>query len=146
MSRNGKKGSHSDNTSDEKGVAETKGVGYVNDYAKHNLYTGKYERGRYRCYELDDNVHWIVRTYHGVEYGSGVFSEMEDETGVFSEEDIAGATICLILEDENFWPVMSFLTPDEAYALGLKLIGRALGNKSEKAVLKSWDGHEEDES
>ena len=125
MARNGKKGSHSDNTSDEKGVAETKGAGDVNDYAKHNLYTGKYGRRMNNWYELGDNAHWVVRRYHGI----------EEVMGVFSEEDVAGGNICLILEDENFWPVMSFLTPDEAYALGLILIGRALGNKSEKAGL-----------
>ena len=73
-------------------------------YSKHNLYWGAYEEEDGDYIGLN-NSHWVVRKHLG--------------DGAFTDSTIAHGEICLILEDENisFWPVMSFISKDEAKEL-----------------------------
>lgn len=80
-------------------------------YQKHQLYLDDYPI-KDKVVNLPDKCNWIVKGH----IGSGDFTDEDDEQG----------DICLILNEtcsevRGFWPVMSFLTKDEAVKLSQKL-------------------------
>jgi len=83
-------------------------------YAKHGLFTGIYQ-ARGKVFDLPDKASWQVLKYVGHQApSSGVFSNDMNERG----------EIALVLNDEenNFWPIISFLTQEEARALSTALL------------------------
>ncbi len=74
-------------------------------YKKHQLYLDDYKIKEGGVIELPHECNWIVRKHIG--------------TGDFIDEEMEKGEICLILnevrgETSGFWPVMSFLTKEEA--------------------------------
>lgn len=74
-------------------------------YKKHQLYLDDYEIKEGGVIELPNGCNWVVRK----QIAAGDFTDEENEKG----------EICLILnearsETSGFWPVMSFLTKEEA--------------------------------
>lgn len=88
----------------------------MSNYSKHNIYWGAYHSSE-DFKELPD-AQLIVQYYLGE----------DDEGGNFST-DIPTNSICLILEDANFWPVISFLDRDEALNLAQRLINAATNTR-----------------
>jgi hypothetical protein len=84
----------------------------MSTYAKHNLYVGKYDpSGAWRTFEVPPSAQWVVRCK---------IAE-DEEGGRFTSELAKGRPICLILHDDDFWPVMSFLSEEEAATLAAQL-------------------------
>ena len=80
----------------------------IKPYNKHNLYVEKYRVNEDGIVlGIPNNAHWIALTYVGY----------RDEYGIFRRW--IGDIVTLILEDNdnNFWPVISFLTNREAREL-----------------------------
>lgn len=84
-------------------------------YSKHNLYAGNYEVSDQGVCHPPTESEWTVLDHVGE----------HDEGGQFIAVDGEAESICLILEDEGFWPVMSFLTPTEARLLAHTLLEAA---------------------
>ena len=86
----------------------------MSEYEKHNLYAGAYDK---RLAEVSfspaPNAHWVVRRHLGSKNGEGQFT-------VEAAGPERGGLV-LILQDDSFWPVMSFLTEDEAASLAMEL-------------------------
>jgi len=91
---------------------------------KHGIFYGIYNYQDRDWISLPDGAHWIVRH----QYKSD--DEKFDEIDAF-EEDGHGP-IELILSDDPayFWPVMSFLTDDEAERLANELLAAVRRHKS----------------
>lgn len=81
-------------------------------YSKHNLYWGQYkpDNGSVGL----DKCNWVVLRYVGSDEEHGHFTNNPEDKG----------DICLVLNDEEnqFWPVMSFLSKDEAKKLAQELL------------------------
>ena len=81
-------------------------------YSKHNLYTGTYEVSNHGVCHPPAESEWTVLAHVGE----------HDEGGQFTEVEGKAESICLILQDQGFWPVMSFITPTEARLLAHTLL------------------------
>ena len=81
-------------------------------YQKHNLYTGEYDLTDHGVCTPPEDSEWAVLAVVGEHEGGGQFLPVEGET----------ETICLVLQDEGFWPVMSFITHTEARILAHTLL------------------------
>lgn len=79
----------------------------MSDYGKHNLYWGIYGERRFVALSDAPYRRWRVERVH------------ESPEGVVVGE--GGDRIALILEDKDFWPVISFLTPEEAAGMAEQL-------------------------
>jgi len=89
----------------------------IKPYSKHNLYTKAYDADEHGRVTVPNNAKWRAFVYVGyTEHGNFIDSG-------------SGEVIALVLnDDENrFWPVISFLTRDEAIELAVELLRRALG-------------------
>jgi len=91
-------------------------------YGKHQCYLNSYTVHEGGTVELPDSCNWVVMKYVGSAEGFGQFTDFTDVNDQ--------GKICLILkearsEGDEFWPVMSFLTKDEA---------RDLDNELKKAI------------
>jgi len=96
-------------------------------YKKHQLYLNDYQVLKGGVVELPDNCKWIVMKYLGNKGHRGQFTNIPEEKG----------GICLILDETRsekggFWPVMSFLTDDEARELANELLDLAREKKDEQ--------------
>ena len=81
-------------------------------YSKHNLYTGNYEvTGNGVCHPPAESE-WTVLAHVGE----------HEEGGQFTEVEGTAESICLVLQDQGFWPVMSFISPTEARLLAHTLL------------------------
>lgn len=91
----------------------------VKPYGKHNIYWGIYTP-KEDTVKLPSKAEWKVLKYVGFETGSGIFSNNLEEKGV----------IALILADEEnrFFPVISFLTREEAESL-IRQLKKAVGGE-----------------
>ena len=89
-------------------------------YKKHNLAVQNYPVNEYGHPILPDHCAWRVYNH----LGEGRFETILD----------SGGDPCLILEDPelNFWPVMSFLLPEEAVQLAERLREMAEGSRGQK--------------
>jgi len=90
----------------------------IKPYKKHNLYTAKYKIDENGCVVgIPSNASWIVTVFEGYSNGVGHFT--------FSKGEI----IALILNDEEnqFFPVISFLTKEEAKKLAYDLLNLVEG-------------------
>ncbi len=87
-------------------------------YEKHNLYTGNYQVNDHGACNPPPESEWAVLDQVG-EHGEG---------GEFTLVDGKAESICLILQDQDFWPVMSFITPTEARLLAHTLL-EAVGDE-----------------
>ena len=74
-------------------------------YKKHNVFLGNY----------------VVKDKKIVPEGSYIVMKQLDGGSVFSRDLEEEGSIVLILEDKNFWPIMSFLTAKEALELSDRL-------------------------
>ena len=82
------------------------------EYSKHNLYTGNYEVSDHGvCYPPTESD-WTVLAHVGEHEEGRQFIPIEGKA----------ESICLILQDQGFWPFMSFLTPTEARILAHTLL------------------------
>ena len=84
-------------------------------YSKHNLYTGNYDMTENGVCHPPTESEWTVLAQVG-EHGEG---------GQFIEVDGTADSICLVLQDQGFWPVMSFITTTEARLLAHTLLEAA---------------------
>ena len=87
-------------------------------YAKHNLYTGNYEASKHGVCHPPSESEWTVLAHVGE----------HDEGGQFTAVEGKAETICLVLQDQEFWPVMSFITATEARLLAHTLL-EAIGQE-----------------
>ena len=76
-------------------------------YSKHNVYTSNYEVSDNGVCHPPPESEWTVLAHVGE----------PDEGGQFTAVEGKAESICLILQDQGSWPVMSFLTPTEARLL-----------------------------
>ena len=84
-------------------------------YSKHNIYISNYEvSDKGVCYPPADSE-WTVLAHVGEHEEGGEFTPVEGKA----------ESICLILRDQGFWPVMSFITPTEARLLAHTLLEAA---------------------
>ena len=99
----------------------------IKPYGKHNIYVKIYELDEHRSVSISD-AKWIVCSYEGFEKGVGVFNPNPSERA-----DV----IALILNDEKnrFFPVISFLTREEALRLALDLL-KLLTGKNEAMLME----------
>ena len=74
-------------------------------YKKHNVFLGNY----------------IIKDKKMSPDGGYVVMKQLDGGSVFSRDLEEEGSIVLILEDNNFWPIMSFLTAKEALELADRL-------------------------
>ncbi len=88
------------------------GRGNILSYTKHNVYTGNYQLTDNGVCNPPDDSEWTVLAYVGD----------HDEGRQFSEVEGRAESICLVLQDHGFWPVMSFITPTEALLLAHTLL------------------------
>lgn len=86
--------------------------GNVLSYMKHNLYTGNYSVDDQGVCKPPDESEWTVLAQVGE----------HEEGGQFIEVDGRADSICLVLQDQESWPVMSFITPTEARLLAHTLL------------------------
>ena len=95
-------------------------------YQKHQIFWGAYKSEREDFVSLPD-AQWIIRRHIGMDEEGGHFSHDPSDLG------LEQSNITLILEDEknSFWPVMSFLTPEEATELARQLLQFAAKGESE---------------
>jgi len=89
-------------------------------YKKHQLYLNDYQVLKGGVVELPDNCKWIAMKHIGYHGRSGQFTNVPEEKG----------DITLILDETRskkggFWPVISFLTDDEARELASELLNLA---------------------
>jgi len=84
----------------------------IKPYSKHNIFTKIYEIDRHGVVKIPKSAKWIVLNYIGYKDGKGIFKE--DGKGI----------VALILNDEEnqFLPVISFLTREEVVELALQLL------------------------
>ena len=86
-------------------------------YRKHNLYTGEYELTENGVCAPPEECEWTALAVVGEHEEGGQFLPIEGEA----------ESICLVLQDQGFWPVMSFITKTEARLLAhtlLEAVGR----------------------
>ncbi len=86
--------------------------GNVLSYTKHNLYTSNYPVSDQGVCNPPDDSEWTVLAHVGE----------HDEGGQFVEVDGRADSICLVLQDQESWPVLSFITPTEARLLAHTLL------------------------
>lgn len=95
-------------------------------YEKHNLFVGKYQLPESGFVPLP-KARWRIARHTGTDAYGGLFSyDPKDD----------GEAILLALEDGMFWPVMSFLSRDEAAALAGELARFAGGILTSNAEVK----------
>ena len=82
------------------------------EYSKHNLYTGNYEVSNHGVCHPPTESEWTVLAHVGE----------HDQGRQFTPVEGKAESICLILQDEGFWPVISFLSPTEARILAHTLL------------------------
>lgn len=87
-------------------------------YDKHNLYTGNYQLSDQGVCNPPADSEWTVLAHVG-EHGAG---------GEFVAVEGKAESICLILQDQGFWPVISFINPTEARVLAHTLL-EAVGDE-----------------
>ena len=99
----------------------------IKPYGKHNIYVKTYELDEHKSVSISD-AKWIVCSYEGYKDGVGIFNPHPD-----GKADI----VALILNDEEkqFFPVISFLTREEALKLSIDLLKFATG-KREKILIE----------
>ena len=88
------------------------GRGNALSYTKHNIYTGNYQLSENGVCNPPDDSEWTVLDYVGDHEEGRQFTEVEGRA----------ESICLVLQDHGFWPVMSFMTPTEARLLAHTLL------------------------
>ena len=81
-------------------------------YTKHNLYTGNYQLSDQGVCNPPAESEWTVLAFVGEHEEGGQFTEIEGDAG----------SICLVLQDRGFWPIMSFITSTEARMLAHTLL------------------------
>jgi hypothetical protein len=81
-------------------------------YQKHNLYTGEYDLTDHGVCTPPDDSEWTVLAVVGEHEEGGQFTAIEGEA----------ENICLVLQDAEFWPVLSFITHTEARLLAHALL------------------------
>ena len=84
-------------------------------YSTHNLYTENYEVSNHGVCHPPNESEWTVLDHVGE----------HDEGRQLTEIEGRAESICLVLQDKEFWPVMSFLTPTEARLLAHTLLEAA---------------------
>ena len=82
------------------------------EYSKHNLYTGNYEVSSHGVCHPPTESEWTVLDHVGE----------HDEGRQFTEVEGKAESFCLVLQDQGFWPVISFITPTEARLLAHTLL------------------------
>ena len=87
-------------------------------YSKHNVYTSNYEVSDNGVCHPPPESEWTVLAHVGE----------HDDGGQFTTVEGRAESICLVLQDQGFWPVMSFMTPTEARLLAHTLL-EAVGQK-----------------
>ena len=106
----------------------------MTDYGKHNIYLGKYqERLSHTRFDVPPSAKWRPYLYLGEDDDGGVFWPSDispQEQFVLDKERFRAIKpsevtqtdkIALILEDNDFWPVISFMSVEEAQQLIKKL-------------------------
>ena len=88
------------------------------NYSKHNLYTGRYHVDGEGVCKPPAESEWTVLAYVGDHDEGGQFTPIEGKT----------ESICMVLQDQGFWPVMTFITPTEARLLAHTLL-EAIGQE-----------------
>lgn len=88
-------------------------------YGKHQLYKGDYEMSKGGEIKPPDECRWVVRKYQSGRMFSPDVNE-PGEIALILEEDYPIGTVNRV--GTGFWPVISFLTPDEAKHLGKQLL------------------------
>ncbi|KKK76736.1 hypothetical protein LCGC14_2860610 [marine sediment metagenome] len=100
----------------------------MSEYEKHSLFVGKYDKSLGQvAFAPKPDAQWVVRRYLGSKNGEGQFTP---EIG-----EAERGPLVLILQDDSFWPVMSFLTEDEAASLAAQLteaVGYSLSSTTKK--------------
>ena len=81
-------------------------------YSKHNVYTSNYEVSDNGVCHPPPESEWTVLAHVGE----------HDEGRQFTEVEGKAESICLVLQDQGFWPVISFITPTEARLLAHTLL------------------------
>lgn len=91
-------------------------------YAKHNIYLGAY--GINVVARLPTHLEWKVFKYerYSREHGGGKFNP-----NLSAEGEIA---MVLVDEQLSFWPIISFLSPEEARKLGEQLLNASRAKPS----------------
>ena len=94
-------------------------------YGKHQLYKGNYLMSKGGEIKLPGKYCWKVGKYEG------------DRTWGYEADGMG--TITLLLEEDygnggGFWPVISFLSPDEAKELAQQLLDMATNTKGVNLV------------
>ena len=84
----------------------------VMSYTKHNLYTGNYQLSEQGVCNPPDDSEWTVLASVGE----------HEEGGQFTPVDGRAESICLVLQDRGFWPVLSFISHTEARLLAHTLL------------------------
>ena len=88
-------------------------------YRKHQIYCGIYDVPENGRVQLEDGCQWVIRKYLGLRegYGEGEFDDCLEAEG----------EIALLLDDgdNGFWPVISFLSKEEAISLADDLLESA---------------------
>lgn len=81
-------------------------------YTKHNIYTGNYPVNDQGICNPPDDSEWTVLAQVGE----------HEEGGQFTEVDGRSDSICMVLQDQDSWPIMSFISPTEARLLAHTLL------------------------
>ena len=87
-------------------------------YEKHGLYTGNYQVNDQGVCSPPPESEWAVLAHVGQHEAGGKFTMVDGKA----------ESICLILQDQEFWPVMSFITHTEARLLAHTLL-EAVGHE-----------------
>lgn len=87
-------------------------------YRKHQLYSGIYEVSEDGKTKVPDECCWIVKSHQS----GRMFGPVDGpgEIVLILEEDFPIGTVDRV--GTGFWPVISFLTPDEARRLARQLL------------------------
>ena len=106
----------------------------MTDYSKHNIYLGKYqERLSQTRFDVPTSAKWRPYLYLGEDDNGGVFwpsdvspqeqfvLDKERFRSIQTDEITQTDKIALILEEDDFWPVISFMSVEEAERLIKKL-------------------------
>lgn len=90
-------------------------------YKKHQIHIAKGYAVKGNTVELSDRARWGVTHQIRDEEGGGTFSA-----------GLRGPIMMYLSDDEGcFWPVMSFLTDEEAEVLGAELLAAVKNNLKE---------------
>jgi len=90
-------------------------------YKKHQIYINKGYAVKGNTVELPDSAKWQVTHHQG----------NTEEGGTFSPELRGPIMMCLNDGEGQFWPVMSFLTDEEAGTLATELLAAVKNNLKE---------------